>query len=526
MERLSSQQIREFINPLAFTTSRSATATSSAETAREKRIVTSNANESLSLILGASGRLDDLQYNLQSMREYAVLGSRGSLPDHKYDEYFGALRSLTTGFEQVVQATKFKNKEIFDGREVVLNTGASKVKLDIKSLGLSGDESLDLIKRPAGAKIDVGYDVATLVRNQSSGLKGLDISSARGIERTDFMPELKDGNYKLEIVYQGPDSQIKIRDQFGKLLETKKGVDLSGSGQEKVQMGIGMELTIDKLQVLQSYDKWDYENDGPVSLYADLDYKQVYFHELQDGKEAANQTSSVDWDFKARRRYTGPALNLLGIETNGVDPVKQELESGVYNMKVIYKGAKSVVELYDADGMLKSRVGGLDLSAQGEHDIDLGTGVRFTFENKGYGADDRKTIHATFSYESADSYERDFDFAGYVKKIDAALEVIAEQKASFAQAQDQVMRVVQLQQGFATGSANGAAAAAMLGAAGGSSNILGLMGSMGGGSGIMGIIGGNPAASAQLNATAAQMLSTISSAGAAAGNLSSRAMSY
>ncbi|KAF0096160.1 MAG: hypothetical protein E1N59_127 [Puniceicoccaceae bacterium 5H] len=525
MERLSSTQIREFIDPMAFTKTRS-TETTSAESAREKRIVTSSANESLSLILGAIGRIEDLEYNLQSMREYAVAGAKGGLSDYKYDEYYGALRSLTTGFEQVVGATTFNEKALFDGRDIVLNTGSSKIDLNVNSLNLSGEDSLDLIKRPSGAKVTVGYDVATLVRNQGSGLRGLDISDAKAVERTDFLPELEDGTYKLEIIYEGPGSSIELRDQFGKLLETKEGVDLSGSGQEKVTLDSGIELTIDKLQLLQSYDKWDYENDGPVSLYANLDYQKVYFHELQDGEEAANQTSSVEWNFKGTRDYTGPAINLLDIETNGIDTDKAELDTGVYNMKVIYKGEKSVVELYDADGMLKSRVGGIDLTGDGEHDIDLGTGVRFTFENNGYGPNDEKTLHATFNYTAADQYKRDFDFQDYIAKIDSALEVLSEQKQVFEDAQSQVTEVVQLQQGVSSGTGAGAGAAAMLGAAGGSSSVLGLLGSAGGNSSIFGAINGSGSATSQLNATATQMLSTLGSAGTASANLSSSVMNY
>jgi hypothetical protein len=319
----------------------------------------------------------------------------------------------------------------------------------------------------------VSYDPATLIRNSFSGLAGLDISDSIGIARTDGLPELEDGKYRLEIEYNGPDSSLILSDQFGGKLETLTGVDLTGTGLETVEFASGIRIEIDKIQGSQNFDKWDYANDGPVSLFADLNYERVSWHNLVGDDRNPETTAEAEWSYKSPRKYSAPAVNFLEIENNGVSALTGELAEGNYKLTVKYKGADSIVEVRDAFGRMKQRIDGLDLSADGKHSIDTGLGVRFTFENIGYGTT-TTTVNANFDYTPAPSQdERDFDFLAFGERVVGAIELLDEQLFTVDDQIASVQQIVQLQRGQSGGANSGAIS--LLSAAGGNSGLLGLL---------------------------------------------------
>lgn len=511
MERLSAAQVREFNDPRAFATTRSEPSLET-QSSRSRRLATDSLERSYSLLLGGANRLEELSFNLQSMLDLAEEGaSQRNLPAHRYDELYGKLRSLSAGFDQVVQATEFDGKAIFDGREIVLHTGAQSIELEGINLAGAGEDSLDLIKQPEGARVFVSYDLATQIRNQNTGLTGLDIAEARGIPRTDGLPELADGKYQAKITYQGPESTVELRDAFGGLVERLEQVDLSGNGTELVSFKAGVQLEIEKTQLLESFDKWDWENDGPVSLYADLDYEHVFFHELQDGNPPLQQSAEASFLHKADRVYDSPAMNLLKVEPNGVGAGQVALDAGTYQLKLKLRsgegvaGAASVAELYDTDGRLVARRGGLDFSSEGKHRFDMGVGLRFEAEIKGPELlEDGKTIQGTVQYTPSDTVERDFDFEAYAERLRAARETVDTQLEVFAEAELQVLQLYQ-------NSRSGASAAAGNGLAASGGIALGLISGRGDSS--ANAIFNAGAASAQLSVTGMQLLNTTAGLG-------------
>lgn len=509
MERISAQQVRDFIDPRAFATPRTEAARNDVTTAREKRITTSTANESLSLLLGGQNRLEDLLSNMLNLRDLAAQGARGGLSDYRYDELFGKIRSLSAGIGQAVEGTQFDGKAIFDGRELKLSNGANTFTLETKDLNIAGEEALNLVKQQAGGKVTVGYEAATLIRNQNSGLTGLDIADAVGVERTDGKAELADGKYQLEIKYAGPDSTIIVRDQYGAKLSQDEGIDLSGSGTEIVQLSTGIQLTIEKEQLLTTYDKYPYETLGPVSLFADLDYEQVNFQALQDGEEFTPITAQAEFVYQPKRRYDQGSFNILKVETDGVSKIGKELEAGTYTVKVKYRGEDSIVELRDNFGRMLARQNGLDLTEDGEHTVDLGVGVRLTLENRGLDASASDDEQAVIRYTPGYSYERNFDFGAYIERIDAAIAVLDEQLTAFDDAITQIEQVQQWQRGAASNNNFSSVYSLLNGTTGG--GLLSLL---------------NPKqASAQLSITGTQLFSSINGL-AVQGNLSPNVLSY
>jgi len=504
MDRLSASEIKDYINPRAFQVSRSSTSPKNV-TDSTKNIVTGSISESYSLVTAATNRLSELFFNLNTLRDLATEGAQSRLNDRDYDRIIGSLRSLTAGFDQVVDASQFNSAPLFDGRDLELSLGGTYVDLEMGNMHLFGEESLGLVKRAEGGRVDIGYDPETIIRNQNSGLSGLDIADAVGIERTDGLPELEDGKYKIELVYEGPDSKIILTDQFGAKIETKEGVDLSGSGTEIVKMDSGIQFTIEKQQLLESIDKYPYETLGSVSLFADMEYTQIYSHELEDGEETSAPTSTAEWLYKPNRNYGDSALNVLDIETAGISELAVEMKEGNYRMSVDYNGADSVVSVRDINGRLIMRKGSIDLSETGKHTVNLGVGVKVTLENRGLTTETKQT-NATFKYEPAEEYTRDFDFKDYITRIDAAMNTVNEQLNVLEDAQARIEQSYRYQQGnFSSAGANsGAAVISMLASSGAGNSLLGLLG--GGG------------VNAQLGVTASQIFSYTSGAASAQGS--------
>jgi len=529
MERLSPSQIREFIDPRAFMITRSPESESvdrsSATAVRQREVTTSSLESSLNMVLGASRRLDQLSFNLSTMRELAEEGARSGLSERKANEIYGKLRSLTAGFDDVVSQTNFEGKSILDGRSAELSTGAGNLDLELADLRGGGEGSLELIKRSRSADVTVYYETATLLANQRTGLVGLNIEDTAYIEPAEGQTELEDGKYRVEIEYQGPQSTLRLFSEEGALLEEQEDVDLSGNGMEFVEFGKGLRFTISKTQLLESFDKWDWENDGPVSLNADMLYTRTWKHELQDGQEPSNPFSEVSFTVPPRRSFADSALNLRQIETTGVNIGKQELESGSYSLEIDYKGSESTIIIRDAAGNLRERLSKVDLSGTGEHEIDLGIGAKITFENKNWDDTPRK-VNAVFDYEKAETVTpQDFDYKAFLETVIEAEEAITAQVKRFAEAEKSLLAIYKGNTGnSASVSAQtlaGSAVSALLG--GGSLSRLIASGPTGN-RGVVNPFAGGATPGGALFAAGQQIMATIGRAASAqAGNFSARA---
>lgn len=435
MERLTTSQIQDFNNPLAFARDRSRRVGQNLVSARSSNTLrTGDIEESYRLVTGASARLETLAGNLQTMLGLAKEGQRIRGNGRKLQEVYGKLRSLSAGFDQVVEAIQFKDTPVFTGKNLFLSLGPGSRPINVEASKLLtyGEDSLNLSESEPTAKATIRYGLDDIAVNDAYGLLGLDIDEARYIPGSNGALELEDGKYKVRITYLGADSSVEILTQEGGVIEKQEGVDLSGSGREWVDFDAGVRLSFAKEQILQSIDKYDFETHGPAFLTATLNYDRVDAHTLRTS-EAAITTEKAEFLFDPLMTDSGGGtLKALKPNAAPISPGKVQLETGAYTLDVEYRGSNSFIRLSDSLGRLKGYQFGVDLSGEGTTKIDLGVGLSFEVENTAFSQNSTMTIPV--NYERPIQPIEEFDFREYAKRIEAAMKVVEEEMTAMLDA--------------------------------------------------------------------------------------------
>ncbi len=456
MDRLSLGEIADYNNRDAFArlrTNNKATAATFLESVQNGSDYTSLRSDgiegSYTILNGLSQRLELIRANLTTMLGYAQQGASATTEKDR-DEAIGVLRSLSGGIDDIVDNTVWQGNKLLNGRSIDLSltgsgTGASE-KLELESYYTSDEKGFNLTEQPAASQGTIYYDYYAAYRNSEAGVVGLDISEAIGSDVASNQSELDQGNYRIEISYAGPDSSITIKDAEGGFINQVDGVDLSGDGQEIVDLEVGISLSIEKQQILQSIDKYDYENDGPAKLYAMMYYEQTYEHKLeQEGfEEFSDQSVTVNYQSDSDDG-AGGALSFDSIRIAGLDNGSLGLESGNYTLSVNYNGESSSVQLKSSDGKLAYLNYRVDLSGSDPVTIDTGKGLAFTVNNDGFQG--TGSISASLSYEADGNNNEDFDFASYGNKIIDAIERLDQDLYEVANTMERVYSIYQYQSG-------------------------------------------------------------------------------
>ena len=483
MDSLSISEIAEYNTREAFARTRSTSAATAAtflESVQNSsdftKLKSDGIESSYSILSGIADRLDLIRANLTTMLGYAQEGATATTESER-DEYVGLLRSLSGGVDDVVDNTVWGGTKLLDGRTIELsmtaNGGGATEKLELQSYYTSDEDGFDLTDQPASGKGTIYYDYYALYRNADAGVVGLDITKATAVETASTQNELETGSYRLEISYAGPDSSITIKDSEGNYINTVSGVDLSGTGEELVDLEVGVSLSIEKEQILQSIDKYDYENEGPAKLYAMLYYEQTYEHKLkQEGfEEFSDQSVTVNYQ-RALSDGSGGTLQFDTIKAAGVEEDALGMASGQYTVSVNYNGSSSSVFVKDSSGKLAYLDYRVDLSGSDPVTIDTGKGLAFTVSNDGF--DGTGKMNATISYVADGNNNEGFDFVSYANKIEEAIERLDEDLVEVEEAMQRVYTMYQYQQGNFGTSGNttaGAQATSLITGAAGSSSI-------------------------------------------------------
>lgn len=429
MERLTSSQIEDFNNPLAFARTRPNRVGQNViePISSSGPIRTENIEESFRLVTGASTRLETLEGNLNSMLDLAREGSRTRFNENKIREIYGKLRSLSAGFDQVVDAVQFKERTVFDGNKALLDLGPGSrpIELDLPDLHTYGDKSLDLSESSASAEISIRYRTEDLIVNQGYDIIGLNIESASFIRGSNSALELEDGNYKVNITYLGENSSVSISSIEGGTLETQTGVDLSGSGREWVDFDLGVRLTFEKESLFQSFDKYDFESKGPAYLNASMQYRRIDTHTLRTGDLPG--PDSVKMLFQPSVSDSGGSLRVKDPVIAPAAVNQSPLENGNYTLSVDYYGENSIVKLTDAFGRINGFAFDVDLSGSGDVDVDLGNGLAFTVNADGFSSKGTSVLAPIQYYRETPAIDN-FDFRDYARKIEEAIGIVAEQR--------------------------------------------------------------------------------------------------
>ncbi len=451
MQRLTTNQIKDFNNPLAFARDRTQRvgqnqlSNSSSNTVR-----TGDIEESYRLALGSSERLETLAGNLQTMLDLAQEGQRIRGNDRKLQEVYGKLRSLSAGFDQVVEAIQFNGNDVFTGKNVVLNlgTGTKPITIETSNLLTYGDSSLNLSESEPSAKASVRYAPEDIALNDAYSLIGLDIEDASYISGSNTALELEDGNYKIKVTYEGANSSVELLSEEGGLIERKEDVDLSGSGQEWVNFDVGVRLSFAKEQLLQSIDKFDFETHGPAYLYATLNYDRIDAHTLRTGETPVTTEKAEFLYTPVLTAEDGGTLTASNPELIPVSSDKSPLTTGSYTLAIEFRGENSFIRLTDTLGRLRGYQYGVDLTSTGTTKIDLGVGLSFEVTNASFTED--STLSIPVNYERPAPAIDDFSFREYAKRIEAAITVVEEERTAMAEVISKIEEFNQLRNLAAT----------------------------------------------------------------------------
>lgn len=439
MDFLTTSQINDFNNPLAFARARTSQAGQSGfSTPTSRTVRTGDIEESYRLVLGAASRLETLEGNLQTMLELSEQGARAGGDERKTREFYGKLRSLSAGFDQVVEAIRFKDEAIFTDRPIALNMGpgARDINLDPIRLLTYGEDSLNLSESVDSADVRIRYSTTDRILNSGYDVIGLDLSEASYIAGSNPALELKDGDYRVEIEYAGADSKVSIISQEGNLIEEQSGVDLSGSGTEWVDFDAGVRLSFEMESLFQSFDKYDFETNGPALLQATMSYERIERHVVRTAEEPPG-IQSAEFLYDSSLTSGGGTLKLTEPRVSAVAPEKSGLESGSYSLQIQYQGEDSIIRLNDSFGRLKAYEFGVDLSAQGTQQIDLGNGLSFTVDNDNFSTNGA-TYNTVVNYQAEEKAIDQFDFLDYKKRIEDAIVIVQEQSAIIAETQAEI----------------------------------------------------------------------------------------
>lgn len=482
MERLTTSQIEDFNNPLAFARSREARVgiTEINDNRFSGNVIrTSDAEESYRLVLGAAKRLETLEGNLSTMRGLADEGQRIRSGDGRaLREVYGKLRSLSAGFDQVVDAIKFKGNPVFTGDPVQLDLGPGTRPLDlaVAKLLTYGDDSLELSQSEASAEATIRYRTEDQILNSGYDIIGLDISDASFNPEGNSALELEDGEYKVAVSYKGADSTVELRSTTGAVISRKEGVDLSGSGREWVDFDEGVRLTFDLENFFSTFDKYDFETNGPAELQATLLYRRLDAHILRTGE--APPEDSVDFLYETPLRIGDSSMGVSSPSLSPLEADKQKLASGSYNLQVEYHGENSIIRLTDGLGRLAAFQYGVDLTGDADREIDLGNGLSFTLSTENFTTEGA-SLTVPLEYNKAPPPIEQFDFRAYRDRIDEAIELVREQREIIAEAQTQIEEAnqrrnqAQNSQGPSVLSFSNNSALSILSGAGGSSGLFG-----------------------------------------------------
>ena len=430
MERLTTEQIREFNNPLAFSRNRSVRIGAQSPSSASNPVRTTDIEESFRLVTGALSRLETLEENLNTMLELAREARRTQPDSRQQREIYGKLRSLSAGFDQVADSVKFKGQSVFTGEthQLSLGPGSRPLQAETSRLLTYGEGGLNLSEGRPAADVAVRYNTDDLIINSSYTIVGLDLRDATLDPEADPVRELEDGLYKARISYAGENSAVELRTSLGSLIQRVENVDLSGTGSRWVTFDSGLRLEFEMENSFSSFDKYDFESNGPAELSASLEYRRIEQHVVRTDDEAP-PPDGVSFAFEPSLSDSGGTIRAGDPRLAPTSPGFQTLASGAYSLVIDYRGENSVIKVQDQLGRLLRYQFDVDLTRD-QARIDTGVGFDFAWSNPGFTGDSGSlTIPLDFQLEEPPL--ESFNFIEYEERIRNAITVIEEQRNDF-----------------------------------------------------------------------------------------------
>ncbi|MCH8473713.1 MAG: hypothetical protein LAT55_00615 [Opitutales bacterium] len=501
MERLTTSQISDFNNPLAFARDREArVGQATLDSRSSQNIRTGDREASFRLIKGATERLETMRANLQSMLELSRSGQRSTNNARRTEEIYGKLRSLSAGFDQVVDSVRFDGKPIFEGNQLTLamGSGSRPLTLETSKLLTHGEGSLNLSNSRQTAEITVFETVDDVILNQNTDFTGVRLAGASYIEGSNPALELDNTNYKVQIQFTGNNSAVEIRDRLGTLVERREGVDLSGRGREFVDFDSGVRLEIEKEPLLDQLNDLDFTIENPIEINSSILYRRVDTHTLRNAEGAQSDTpdgASLLFGGRLGNAETGQ-LTVSDPQLTPPADRGSALESGFYNMNIDYRGENSTVRLTDALGRIRGFKFGVDLTGE-RNTLTFDGGLSVTVENT--GLKENGNLQIPIELNRRPPAIEEFDFRKYTRQIENAMEVVETELEKMLETKDKIQEINTQRNPNARENAQTAASLS-------ASNSLNIL--SGGGSGPLSILNGDP--SQQLSQAANSIFASTS----------------
>lgn len=345
---------------------------------------TKNLQESKNVLRAAFDRLETIESNLMSMLQLAEEISEkeaAGLTKEDYQEYYGKIRSLAAGIDEIARTSKANGERVLDGSPINLAYDLAN-RQDI--LQLRDMTALGISERVRSAQTEVYLSPTSANFNKIEPIIGLVLGESAASAVDSGKEELETGQYRLKAIYEGANSKVQLMDGF-KVLEEVENVDLSGDGEEVVDFGNGLSVVYNKtsFQAGLGFDKHDFENEGPANYYMDVSYTRVSKFQLAEAP-SDDITSAVLSNSK--NATDDPADGDGSISFTGASPAavakgEEQLEAGSYEISINYFGANSTATLRDSSGRLVEFKSRIDLSGNGEKTIDFGRGFSLNLEN-------------------------------------------------------------------------------------------------------------------------------------------------
>jgi len=398
---------------------------------------TDTINETVGVISSLEEQLTTIQANLEQMYVAALEGASASSDDLDKQTAYAQLRSLSAGIDELTNSYELDDTRVLVGQTFTFSSGNGTVKYEQENLSSSLEGGLELSEKQEGryATLDIDY---------LSYLKDLDSLIYDGIEVSDVdydMPEnattaLDAGDYYLKVTYQEDESYVELTSLDGVVQEKIEGIDLTGVSSTTLQFKSGLQATIDYDETLLE-DDYDWDVDGGNELYYTVTIDETYDHVLTTDTDGAIDTStSAELAFDYEMKGDTGTLSFSVSAKDEDDDV--QLDTGNYTMKFEYYDDKSSIWLYDEQGTLVGIERGIDVTEEGETEVDLGNGLIVTIENDNFTSDSRKTKNMGVEYTNGDTAYLDFDYEEYADQVAEAYEQVTEQLNSLYEADEAV----------------------------------------------------------------------------------------
>jgi hypothetical protein len=425
---LTASQVTDYLLTNSFCNTRTDASNKSSTTSSVSDVIsTTTLTQTLKLLSGSSTNLDKVLANLKEMQTIADSVTSSSSESDRETAY-AKLRSLASGMDDILEKTTFNKNEVFDGSQLDLTSAGQYNRTVLDDLTTTS-KTVALATETAGAEATISYDSFCKWNNATVGLEGLDISSATGCKITAADTELEDGNYVVKVSYAGAKSKVYIQQTDGTIVSEADDVDLSGSGVATVNMDCGVQLTFDKTQVEGStVDKYDYENNGPAVLYADLSYNRVNTYNLAGSETATDRSIETVFTQSAVTDSSGGKFSIGGVGLGTLTDGQTELDEGTYKVQVYKTGEKVSAIMYDSNGKVTGSVSDVILNDSGTTSLDFGNGVAMTVSNSNFSGS--TSLVSTFNYTPSVNAYDDFDFSAYSDAITAATKTVTEQQST------------------------------------------------------------------------------------------------